>query len=122
MSICSLSIWISCRNQSEYDKLILGKWKGTEKETATGSKYAPDGSPFNNIYVFQFKKQGIMLDYSLSPHLDSCLYSIKKDNLTLGQLSFIIEKLDSTNMILREFNSRSGDTILCFRYYFIKIE
>ena len=120
---CFILIALSCKSQNEFNKLIIGGWKGVGMETFNGHKLNPSGEPYKNCDAYYFKKNGILVNYDLLPTIDSsCNYSIKNDDLTICNTNhFIIEKLNEKEMVIREFNGKNRNSG-GFRYTFIKVE
>jgi hypothetical protein len=106
--------------QNHYQKLILGKWVGTKKETRNGNNKLKNGQPNKELNVFEFKPNNKVVDYTMSPSITELNYSINNDILKLGSLKFKIEKVSLDELILLDYDERDKNGYLAFRHYFKK--
>lgn len=119
LSLVLISL-LSFKAQNSYEKLILGRWNGTKKETKNGNGYLRNGKPNKELAVYEFLSDKTIIDYTFAPEVSKYSYSIKNDILTLGKIKFKIEKIDAKELILLDYNEKNPKSPLVFRHYFVK--
>lgn len=117
-----LNGWFTYMNiqNDRYNDLILGKWHGVKKETKKGNDRLSNGKLNKEISIYEFKKNNIVIDYSITPNLLVYKYYIKNNILYIDNLSFKIEKLTEKELIIIDFKEKDPDNPLVFRHYFVK--
>lgn len=111
----------TCYGQDKLTSKILGKWEGVRKETIKGRKTLNNGQPMKEIAIFEFEKGGKVIQHLMSPNY-KVPYSIKDDELTIGTLQYVIEKLTDKELILLDIKSGNRNDPLAFRRYFRKVQ
>lgn len=114
-----MSVQIMCYGQSELKSKILGKWEGTRKETIKGRKTLSNGQLMKELAVYEFEKGGQVIQHIMSPNY-RVPYSIKGDELTIGTLKYVIEKVTDKELVLLDIKDGNRNDPLAFRHYFKK--
>jgi len=116
-----LSSLTSSLKGQNYNDLIIGKWTGTKKETKNGNGKLRDGRPNQNLHVFEFKKDNIVVDYTFTPEVKELNYTLSGPLLAVGKGGkFKIEKLTAKELVVIEFDPKDPTNPLVFRLYFAK--
>lgn len=101
-------------------KLLLGKWVGTIEETRSGNRKLKGGRDRKELGVYEFKQNGIVVDNTLSPSKTEYKYILKGSILYLGSLKFKIEKINSSELVMIDYDEKDPNNPLAFRHYFKK--
>jgi hypothetical protein len=112
--------FFQCHSQTN-DLLILGKWKGVKKELKngeTGENYTSDGKPYSNPMTISFNDDGTGYEEYGD---EDFIYEIKDEYINIGNRTFVIEKLDKSELILLEFDKYTPNDPLATRLYFERI-
>lgn len=120
MIVSSTILWTCCNYAQSYEQLLLGKWKGTVKETKNGNRKLKDGRDRQELGVYEFKSNGIAIDYTLYPDKTQIKYFVKGNLLQLGYLTFKIEKLNGQELVIIDYNEQDPNDPLSFRHFFKK--
>jgi hypothetical protein len=107
--------------QKSYEKLLIGKWQGVRKEIKSGPKTLRNGEIIKEVGIYEFQKEGGVLDYTIETPPKKYKYSITKDLLIMGKLSFKIEKLDKKNLVIVDFDPSNPNAPFVYRHYFIRL-
>lgn len=98
---------------------IIGKWYGVRKEAKNGRSTLRNGAMIEEVAIYEFKPNGVLIDYTNKGQQPIRLtYSIKNDILQLGRLTFKIEKLDKNSLVIIDYDPLDPDNLLVFRHYF----
>lgn len=111
---------VMCYGQSEIKTKIIGKWEGTTKETIDGQKTLRNGQLRKEMSVYEFEKSGQVIQFLISPN-SRMPYSIRGDELTIGSLQFVIEKVTDKELVLLDIVDGSRKDRFAFRHYFKKV-
>lgn len=110
----------SCSAQSQ-EELIIGTWEGTKKELRngeTGEKYTLDGKPYKHINKIKFNKD--LTGYDIYEDA-SFTYSFEDEFFYIGNRTYVLEKLTTDELVIREYDKYTPDDPMAIRLYFKRI-
>lgn len=119
---CLLNILlIEIKAQKGYEKLIIGQWQGVRKEIKNGPKTLKNGETIKEVGIYEFQKDNGVLDYTIETPPKKYKYSISKDLLIMGKLTFKIEQLDKKNLVIVDFDPSNPNAPFVYRHFFIRV-
>ena len=107
--------------QNQLKSKILGKWEGTRQETIRGRKTLNNGQLMREHAVYEFEKNGQVIQHLMSPTF-RVPYLIEGDELAIGTLKYVVEKLTDKEMVLLDIKDGSRKDPLAFRHYFKRLK
>lgn len=108
----------STNPQAPFNELIIGKWSGIRKETRNGIEKHRNGQLIKEVGIYDFQKNGVVIDLTNPPYPAKLSFTIKGDLLVIGRLAFKIEKLDKNNLVIIDFDPSTPNAPLAYRHYF----
>lgn len=117
-----ISLSLSCSSQTSSD-LIIGEWTCYHKELEdgnTGEDYTLDGKPYScDELTIRLSEDNVGWE---SMGDSEFRYQLNDSILTLGNRRYVVEKLNSEKLILRDLKSETSLISQGFRQKFRRIE